>query len=89
MAATGRFNAQNARTLACSASLPRYCFIPGAWPPGSSSASKSDGSSVFHDTGLMELGRAGELVVEALGLGLGAELAEEHAGQQQRISAAG
>ena len=46
MAPTGLPSAQNLATWSRSSAEPRYCRIPGACPPGSSSPSNAAGSSV-------------------------------------------
>ncbi len=51
MAPTAFPVAQNLAMNACSSADPRYCRIPGAWPPGSSSPSYAATSSSRHDTG--------------------------------------
>jgi len=50
MAPTGRPSRQNLPTCSSSTAEPRYCRIPGAWPPGSSRPSKPAGSSSSHAT---------------------------------------
>jgi hypothetical protein len=48
IAPTGLPVAQNRATCSRSTAEPRYCRIPGACPPGSSSPSKAAGSSPAH-----------------------------------------
>ena len=48
MAPTGLPSRQKPATRSRSTGEPRYCRIPGAWPPGSSSPSKLAGSSSAH-----------------------------------------
>lgn len=54
IAATGRPSCPNWKkvaTSACSAVEPRYCRMPGACPPGKSSASNSAGTTALHAIG--------------------------------------
>ena len=85
IAPTGLPSAPEPADLLLSTGEPRYCRMPGACPPGSSRPSKAAGSSPAHATVALNSGAADELVVQRLGLGRGAELAEDHAGQQPGI----
>ena len=85
MAPTGLPSRQKPATWSRSTGEPRYCRIPGAWPPGSSSPSKLAGSSSAHASVAENSGALVSSVVQAPGGGHRAQLAEQDTGQQPGV----